>query len=98
MKVLKFKDNQDYWEMVEHNRFGLLPILLTIQSCLGSIAVCYISELEELPQIILLSLVAAVTMGANGAAIAQAPMKWVVLGLILCIITSTSGLIDALII
>lgn len=98
MKVLKFKDNVDYWEMVEHNRFGLLPILITAQSCLGSVAVCYISDLAETPQLILLSLVAAVTMGANGAAIAQASMKWVVFGFILCVITSTSALVAALVI
>lgn len=96
MKVLKFKDNEEYWEKVEHNRFGLLPILLTFQSCLGSVAVCYISGLEEQLQVILLAVVAAVTMGANGAAIAQAPMKWVIFGFILCIITSTSALIAAL--
>ena len=98
MKVLKFKDNPDYWSAVEHNRFGLLPILLTIQSCLGSVAVCYISGLEEQSQVILLSIVAAVTMGANGAAIAQAPMKWVVFGFILCVITSTIALITAILI
>lgn len=98
MKALKFKNNQDYWEAVEHNRFGLLPILLTVQSCLGSIAVCYISGLEDQIQVVLLSVVAGVTMGANGAAIAQAPMKWVMLGFFLCLITSSIALTIALII
>ena len=97
MKVLKFTNNKEYWERVEQNRFGLLPILITAQSCLGSVAVCYICGLEDTPlQTTLLLLVAAVTMGANGVAIAQAPMKWVVLGTVLCGITSAFSLIVAL--
>ena len=96
MKVLKFKNNEEYWESVESNRFGLLPILLIAQSCLGSVAVCYISGLEATLQVTLLILVASVTMGANGIAIAQAPMKWVVFGSILCGVVSTSALIIAL--
>lgn len=97
MKVLKFTNNEEYWEGVEQKRFGLLPVLLTAQSCLGSVAVCYICGLEETPlQTTLLILVAAVTMGANGIAIAQAPMKWVVLGSVLCGIVSTFSLIVAL--
>jgi len=97
MKILKFRNNKEYWESVEQKRFGLLPILLTAQSCLGSVAVCYISQLEEDSlQTLLLILVAAVTMGANGVAIAQAPMKWVVFGALLCAVISTLALVVAL--
>jgi len=86
-------NSSEYWKRVEFNRFGLLPILITVQSCLGSIAVCYACELDEHLQVAFLMPVAVVTMASNATAIAQAPMKWVVFGFILSVIVSTSVII-----
>lgn len=62
---------------IEFNRYVLMAHTLVIQSCAGSVAVYYIMHLKGTAGTVLLCLVAAVTMGANAVAIAQAPMKLV---------------------
>jgi uncharacterized membrane protein len=57
----------------EESRFAAMTILLTAQSCIGSIAVLFALEHN---MIIQLCLTAAVTMGANSLFIAQGPAKW----------------------
>jgi hypothetical protein len=77
----------------EESRFAAMTILLTAQSCIGSIAVFFSMQHE---MIIQLCLSAAVTMGANSMFIAQAPAKWclgffytsVVLNLLIIIINA----------
>lgn len=74
----KMKKEMKFIEQAEFNRFGIMAMTLIIQSCLGSIAVCYISSWDSAAGLVLLGLVAAFTMGANAIAIVQAPMKWVI--------------------
>lgn len=54
-------------------RFASMTWMITVQSCLGSIAVMYI--LMQ-PNILLLSICAIITMASNAAFISQAPAKW----------------------
>lgn len=57
----------------EESRFAAMTILLTLQSCIGSIAVMFALQHDSVIQ---LSLSAALTMGANSLFIAQSPAKW----------------------
>ena len=57
----------------EKSRFGAMTVLLTAQSCLGSVAAMYSLKTESY---ILLAVCANITMASNGAFIAQAPAKW----------------------
>jgi len=57
----------------EESRFAAMTILLTLQSCIGSIAVMFALQHDAVVQ---LCLSAAVTMGANSLFIAQGPAKW----------------------
>ena len=56
----------------EFNRFALMAILITLQSCLGSITAMFSLQHDNY---LTLAIVAALTMGANSAFIAQASAK-----------------------
>ncbi len=57
----------------EENRFGAMTIMMTAQSCLGSIAAMFALKIDNY---VLLAICAAVTMASNSAFIAQSPAKW----------------------
>jgi hypothetical protein len=57
----------------EESRFGAMTILITIQSCLGSIAAGYSFKEDAL---LAGTLCTAFTMMSNAAFIAQMPAKW----------------------
>ncbi|TXI85659.1 MAG: hypothetical protein E6Q37_05865 [Crocinitomicaceae bacterium] len=57
----------------ENNRFGAMALMMTAQSCWGSIVAMFALKTNSL---ILLSICAAVTMASNSAFIAQSPAKW----------------------
>ncbi len=57
----------------EVNRFGAMALMMTAQSCWGSIAAMYALQADN---IALLAICAAVTMASNSAFIAQSPAKW----------------------
>ncbi|WP_317900059.1 hypothetical protein [Aurantibacillus circumpalustris] len=57
----------------ENARFGWMAILITAQSCLGSVACGFI--LKNNANIIFLCTCAAITMGCNALLIALAPPK-----------------------
>ena len=61
-------------EKFESTRFGWTAILITAQSCLGSIDCMYI--LQHHASDIMLAFCAALTMGCNAIFIAQGPGKW----------------------
>jgi hypothetical protein len=65
--VQAWKAHEAYFDQ---NRFGLMAILITLQSCLGGVAAMYVMEsgAGDLPLI----LCAMITMGANAMFIAQA--------------------------
>ena len=73
---------------IEFNRYVIMAHTLVIQSCAGSVAVYYIMHLDDVISTVLLSLMAAITMGANAVAIAQGPMKTVIGMCLLTVITS----------
>lgn len=60
-------------ENFERSRFGWMAILITFQSCLGSVACMYISQSNA--SVFILGLCAAVTMGCNALFIALAKPK-----------------------
>lgn len=60
-------------EWYDTNRFGLMTVFITAQSCLGGIAAMYI--LQGGASNLLLSICSMVTMGANAMMIAQASAK-----------------------
>jgi hypothetical protein len=64
--------------LFDQGRLGLMAILITLQSCVGSIACMYV--LQNDASEVWLALCAAITMGANAVLIAQASAK-------LCLIT-----------
>ena len=57
----------------EVNRFGAMALMMTAQSCWGSVAAIYALKADN---IFLLAICAAVTMASNSAFIAQSPAKW----------------------
>lgn len=57
----------------EEDRFAAMTILITFQSCLGSVAAYYALVNDAF---VGLYVAAVVTMAANSAFIAQAPAKW----------------------
>lgn len=61
-------------ERFERTRLGWMAIYITIQSCIGSIAVMHLlrTNASDLP----LALCAMVTMACNAIFIAQGPPKW----------------------
>lgn len=83
---------------IEFNRYVLMAHTLVIQSCAGSVAVYYIMQLKGNMSTLLLCLIAAITMGANAVAIAQAPMKLVLRMCILTLISAFSSIIYVLLI
>ncbi len=60
-------------EWFDTNRFGLMTVFITVQSCLGGIAAMYI--LQGGASNFMLSICSMVTMGANAMMIAQASAK-----------------------
>lgn len=60
-------------EKFEVGRFGLMTIMLTAQSCFGSIAAMLAFQQNNFG---FLMVITALTMASNGAFIAQAPAKW----------------------
>lgn len=60
-------------QQFEENRFFQMTILMTAQSCWGSIAAMLALKNDNY---VLLSIIAALTMSANSAFIAQSPGKW----------------------
>lgn len=62
-------------DFFEKNRFGAMALMLTFQSCYGSIAAMLSLQTEN---VITLSICSVVTMASNAAFIAGAPSKWCV--------------------
>lgn len=71
----------------EKARFGWMAILITAQSCLGSVACGFI--LKNDASIVILCVCAAVTMGCNALLIALAPPKVCLIGFYLSMILNT---------
>lgn len=57
----------------DESRFGAMTIMMTAQSCLGSIAAMYALLIDSM---VLTAVCAALTMISNSAFIAQSPAKW----------------------
>jgi hypothetical protein len=70
-------------EWFEHSRFGAMTLMITFQSCLGSVAAMYALKLDN---VVILAIVAALTMASNSMFIAQAEAKY-------CLITFYSSII-----
>ena|SRR6218665_2095605 len=77
-------------ELFEKSRFGMMTILITLQSCLGSVAAMY-SLVNT--NYVLLGVCAFITMAANAAFIAQTTSAWCLRFFYACIITNASIII-----
>ncbi len=76
VKLIKKERLLTFWNTLEFNRYGISPVLLLLQSCLGSIAVCYVLALPYDKQLLPLILISVSTMLANAGIISLMPMKW----------------------
>ncbi|CAG5080482.1 hypothetical protein CRYO30217_01335 [Parvicella tangerina] len=75
----------DFIEFFERNRFGAMTLMMTFQSCLGSIAAMYTFMTNNMVQ---LAIIATITMASNAAFIAQAPAKWCLYTFLLSVLTN----------
>lgn len=64
---------QNQVKTFEESRFAAMAIMMTAQSCLGSVVVALIEGKQNLPFV---AVCAALTMASNAAFIAQMPSKW----------------------
>ncbi|MCA1762164.1 MAG: hypothetical protein ABR574_04435 [Cryomorphaceae bacterium] len=71
----------------EGNRFGAMTVMLTFQSCLGSVA-AYYATMNNAELAVILA--ASVTMSSNAAFIAQSPAAWCVRIFIISLIANIS--------
>ncbi|MBL7930492.1 MAG: hypothetical protein JNL60_01235 [Bacteroidia bacterium] len=78
-------------ENFEKTRFGWMAILITFQSCLGSVACMFISQSEA--SVWMLATCAAVTMGSNALFIALAKPKVCLAGFYISVILNTAFLL-----
>lgn len=76
-------------------RFGAMTIMLTAQSCVGSIAAAMSLELKYM---IPLGFCAAVTMGSNAVFIAQSPARWCLISFYLSLVVNAIIILTMLII
>ena len=72
-KTVSTKTNQALWTKAEEARFGVLPLLLLVVTCLGSIAMAFGTGYETL-QMLMVTLPAMVTLSLI---LAVAPMRMV---------------------
>ncbi len=70
----------------EENRFGAMTLMITFQSCYGSVA-SMLALMQN--SMVVLALCTIVTMASNAAFIAQCPAKWCVRMFGLSVITNT---------
>lgn len=75
--IEKYNDSQ-FWEEMEFYRFSIMMFTITFGTALASIAIYYLFELNQSSYFIPVAIVSFFAMGANAAAIAQSPLKWVV--------------------
>ena len=75
MELLQKLKSQSFWDEMEEKRFGVLPLSITAQSCIGSVAVGFLLQLEKDQMLIPLIVVACVNMTANAITIAQTSMR-----------------------
>ncbi|SFT44039.1 hypothetical protein SAMN05216474_0582 [Lishizhenia tianjinensis] len=85
-----------FYAKLEHARFGLTTIGMTLQSCLSAVAVNYLLQLDNDRDLIPLILIAMITMASNAFIIAQMSMKLIFNTFVLSIISATAFLIYAL--
>ena len=95
MSILKVES--EFWNQVEFNRFGIMCATVTLQSCLGGIAVCYLLQLSDVLAYVFLAVVTAASMGSNALAIAQVPVKLMIYGFVSAFVSTVLILISSLI-
>jgi hypothetical protein len=77
---LKVKDTNQvktqslFWNNIEFNRFGIIPIILLIIGCIGGIAAAYGAQSD----LVKLSMIAFPTIIALAMVLAVAPMRVIV--------------------
>jgi len=79
-----FESQVDY---IENNKFGAMALIMTAQSCWGSIAAMFTLFTQNY---VLLGISATVTMATNAAFIAQSPTK---IGLIITYVSVLTNLL-----
>lgn len=84
---------QEVW--FEEARFGAMTLMITAQSCLGSVAAMYALRIDNL---VILAIVAALTMASNAMFIAQAEAKYCLYAFYSSVVVNTILLIITLLI
>lgn len=59
--------------LFEERRFGAMALMMTAQSCWGSVVAMYALKADN---IVFLAICTALTMASNATFIAQSPAKW----------------------
>ncbi len=75
----------DAIKFYEKNRFGAMTLMMTFQSCLGSVAAMYTFVTNNMTQ---LAIIASITMASNAVFIAQAPAKWCLYTFLVSVLTN----------
>ncbi|MBL6662474.1 MAG: hypothetical protein ISP71_00075 [Flavobacteriales bacterium] len=78
MNLLQRYNDNHFWERMEFYRFSIMMFTITFGTALASVALYYLFELQNSAYFIPVAIVSFFAMGANAAAIAQSPLKWVV--------------------
>lgn len=78
MNLLEKYNDIHFWEEMEFYRFSIMMFTITFGTALASIAIFYLFELQNSSYFVPVAIVSFFAMGANSAAIAQSPLKWVV--------------------
>ncbi len=94
MSFLSRFRSKEFLENIEFNRFSIMTLGMTAQSCLASVAVYEVlKNLSHEDNLIPLCIIAPITMLGNAFALAQAKMTLVLGGFITSVIVSISILI-----
>lgn len=78
MNLLEKYNDIHFWEEMEFYRFSIMMFTITFGTALASVAIFYLFELQNSSYFVPVAIVSLFAMGANAAAIAQSPLKWVV--------------------
>lgn len=82
---------QEVW--FEGARFGAMTLMITAQSCLGSVAAMYALKIDN---VVILAIVASLTMASNAMFIAQAEARFCLLAFYASVVVNTILLIITL--
>lgn len=95
-KMTQIREEKKWKNKLEYYRYGIFPLVLIVQSMLGSVAVFFIFQMPADSQIVPLTIVTIFIMGANAIGIAQASVRWILFSFFLAVGVSVLTIVYAL--